>query len=89
MTTIGIPPRTPESWDRPAAEVAAEAACITLRQAAARTHSPSDRIAYALDQQLLIHPEACSTDATYPGWAEHIAALQAANPRQPARKEMP
>jgi hypothetical protein len=39
-----------------------------LTDAFERTHSPSDRIAYAMDQVLVDHPEFCSTDATYPGW---------------------
>ncbi|WP_431983129.1 MULTISPECIES: hypothetical protein [Streptomyces] len=39
-----------------------------LKTAMARTHSPSDRIAYALDQALLQHPERLSRAADYPGW---------------------
>ncbi|MGW0904930.1 hypothetical protein [Streptomyces sp. NPDC002853] len=82
MTTIGIPPRTPKSWDVDPGTVAAEAACITLRQAAAHSHSPSDRIAYALDERLVAHMDEEPTEADYPGWAEHIAALTASN-KQP------
>ncbi|MFD9070590.1 hypothetical protein [Streptomyces lasiicapitis] len=108
MTTIGFPPRSPDAWDRPAAEVSADAqrlaggsapaepvpskqeiirrrrACRVLRDARAATHSPSDRIAYALDERLLAHPEAVATEADYPGWAERIAAL-ATNNRKPRR----
>ncbi|MFJ2568885.1 hypothetical protein ACIOYT_00495 [Streptomyces halstedii] len=69
MTSIGIPPRTPESWDVPAEQVAQQIACDVLVKAAAVTHSPSDRIAYANDLYLLTHPEACSTTADYPDWA--------------------
>lgn len=57
-----------ERLDVPAAQVAAQIACQTLREAAARTHSPSDRIAYALDAYLITHPGTCSTPDTYPGW---------------------
>jgi len=60
---------------------------LTLQLAAAHTASPSDRIAYALDEWLITHPKACSTDADYPGWTERIAALAAANHRTP--KETP
>jgi len=41
---------------------------VVLSEAFARTHSPSDALAYAMDQVLLDHPEFCSTDATYPNW---------------------
>jgi hypothetical protein len=69
--------------DRPAAELAADMhalvahqrACQTLADAAAHTHSPSDRIAYAHDAWLLSHPDgACSSDADYPAWATALAA---------------
>lgn len=69
--------------DRPAAELAADMqalvarqnACQTLADAAAHTHSPSDRIAYAHDAWLLGHPDgACATDADYPAWAANLAA---------------
>lgn len=48
---------------------------ITLRLAAARTHSPSDRVAYAHDEWLITHPNACATDADYPEWAARLHAL--------------
>ncbi|GAA1887583.1 hypothetical protein GCM10009837_06630 [Streptomyces durmitorensis] len=76
MTTIGIPPRSQGDWDVPADTVAA---CITLRQAATATHSESDRIAYGLDVQLVTHPEVCSHDEDYPGWAERVARAEAQN----------
>lgn len=47
----------------------ANIAAATLHAAAARSHSPSDRIAYALDEWLVQHTEApVSTNADYPGW---------------------
>ncbi|MDF4254621.1 hypothetical protein [Streptomyces sp. WMMB303] len=39
-----------------------------LKSAGARTHSPSDRLAFALDQALLEHPERLARAADYPGW---------------------
>ncbi|MDX2761616.1 hypothetical protein [Streptomyces europaeiscabiei] len=47
----------------------ANIAADILHAAAERSHSPSDRIAYALDEWLVRHPEApVSTEKTYPGW---------------------
>ncbi|MFJ8583682.1 hypothetical protein ACIRD2_03340 [Streptomyces sp. NPDC093595] len=59
--------------DVPAEQVAAE---VLLRDAMAHSHSPSDRIAYALDLHLVTHPDApVSTDADYPGWTPpHLEA---------------
>jgi hypothetical protein len=55
--------------------VARQRACQTLADAAAHTHSPSDRIAYAHDAWLLSHPDgACSTNDDYPAWATALAA---------------
>ena len=65
--------------DVPLPTLQAEIAAAAFEQAAARTHSPSEQIAYRLDAWLVTHPGACSTDQDYPGWAEHIAQLQAAN----------
>lgn len=79
MATIGIPPRTTEAWDVPVDEVTRLAACETARKALAATHSPSDRIAYAFDLYLLGHPEACSTDDDYPGFADAIDKQRAKN----------
>lgn len=73
MTDIGIPPRSKQDWDVPAAQV--EARCQVLRDALKATHSPSDRIAYAGDLFLIENPEVCNTDASYPGWAERLAEL--------------
>jgi hypothetical protein len=68
--------------DRPAAELAADMQalvarqrnCQTLADAAAHTHSPSDRIAYAHDAWLLSHPDACACTDDYPAWAAALAA---------------
>jgi hypothetical protein len=69
--------------DRPVADLAADMQalvarqrnCQTLADAAAHTHSPSDRIAYAHDAWLLSHPDgACATDDDYPVWATALAA---------------
>ncbi|MFE9736188.1 hypothetical protein ACFYO9_37680 [Streptomyces sp. NPDC005863] len=66
-----------ERLDVPLKQVAAVA---VLLEAKVRSWSPSDRLAWSLDQQLVTHPEApVATDSDYPGWAEHIAALQAHN----------
>ncbi|MFF1684656.1 hypothetical protein [Streptomyces sp. NPDC058254] len=81
MTTIGIPPRSQDDWDRPAREVAADVKahvarqrCQILADAAMRSSSPSDRIAYALDADLLLHPETLTVE-TPAGWDHHIAQL--------------
>jgi hypothetical protein len=48
---------------------------LTLQVAAAHTASESDRLAYALDEWLLGHPDApVATDADYPTWAAALAA---------------
>ncbi|GAA3113501.1 hypothetical protein [Streptomyces echinatus] len=49
--------------------------------AAARATDPKDQLVYQLDAWLVRHPEACATDADYPGWAEYIAAREADNRR--------
>lgn len=87
MTTTGIPQLTIAALDMPHETVAAEAACLVLRQAATKTNSPSDQLAYANDQYLITHPKACSRDEDYPGWADHVAKLEAQNAlhRQVAR----
>ncbi|MEU5772623.1 hypothetical protein ABZ819_04875 [Streptomyces venezuelae] len=72
-----------ERLDIPLEQVARVA---VLLEAKVRSWSPSDRLAWSLDQQLVTHPEApVSEDADYPGWVEHVAALQAHNAK--ARKE--
>jgi hypothetical protein len=47
-------------------------AVAVLVEAAARTHSPSDRLAYSMDQALVTHPEWCSTNADYPDWTPGV-----------------
>jgi hypothetical protein len=54
-------------------------AALSFEEAAARTHSPSDQIAFHLDAWLVEHPEACATAADYPGWADEFAAIKAAH----------
>lgn len=55
--------------DTPTAQVEANARVLTLAAAEARTHSPSDRIAFRLDEWLVTHPDApVSTGADYPNW---------------------
>lgn len=54
-------------------QMVVEAQCQVMRDAFKASHSPSDQIAYAADLFLIEHPEACTTDATYPGWAERLA----------------
>ncbi len=54
---------------------------VFFRQAAEHTDSPSDRLAYLLDAQLVHHPELLATDKDYPGFAEWIAAREADNRR--------
>ncbi|MFF1709249.1 hypothetical protein [Streptomyces sp. NPDC058268] len=87
MTTTGIRQLTIAALDMPAETVAAEAACLVLRQAARETNSPSDQLAYANDQYLITHPKVCLRDEDYPGWADHVARLEAQNAlhRQVAR----
>lgn len=61
--------------------IAHQQAVLTLL--VARAQSPldheSDRIAYALDVRLIETHATVASDADYPGWAERIAVLQAAN----------
>ncbi|MFJ9037897.1 hypothetical protein ACIRF8_15055 [Streptomyces sp. NPDC102406] len=62
-------------WDRPAAEVEADVRRLTLVAAEARTHSPSDLLAWRLDEWLVTHPDApVSTAADYPNWTPGGAA---------------
>jgi hypothetical protein len=64
--TTPTPSRDIAALDVPLAQL--EPAAV-LSEAAARTHSPSDRIAYALDGWLVTHPDALvSTDLDYPNW---------------------
>lgn len=74
--TAPLAPRDIAALDRPAREVAADVKAFVARQrcqvladAAMRSSSPSDRIAYALDGWLITHPDApVSTDLDYPNW---------------------
>ena len=77
--------------DRPAEQLTADMAALVLereadvvREAMARTHSPSDRIAYALDARLVTHPEVhLADDADYgTEWAAWLAARIEMNERQ-------
>jgi hypothetical protein len=54
----------------PLAAIKAQIAAVaTLHNAAAHSHSPSDRLAYALDERLVTHPDApVSSSADYPNW---------------------
>ena len=63
--------------DVPVEELAAQVdACRLLADAAAHTESPSDRLAYALDQRLITHPEVhLADDADYPAWAAQLRTL--------------
>lgn len=60
-------------------------AALNFRAAAARTHSPSDQIAFLLDAHLVRNQVPVSVDADYPGFAEWVAAREAGN--RNARKE--
>ncbi|MDQ0758770.1 hypothetical protein [Streptomyces canus] len=61
---------------RPIAHVDVPLPVLALQVAAAHTKSPSDRLAYALDEWLLGHPEApVSVDADYAEWAARLATL--------------
>ncbi|MFF2475142.1 hypothetical protein [Streptomyces sp. NPDC058066] len=78
-------PRDIAALDVPARKVAAEVKALVTRQrcqvladAAKRTASPSDRIAYALDAELLLHPETLAVEVPA-GWDHHIAKLAKLN----------
>ncbi|WP_428956138.1 hypothetical protein [Streptomyces sp. cg35] len=61
--------------DTPLAEVEASVRLLTLTAAEKRTHSPSDLLAYRLDEYLVTHPDApVSTAADYPNWTPGGAA---------------
>lgn len=84
----------PTLRERMAADVRATVArqrAQTLTDAAAHSHSPSDRIAYALDAWLITHSNApVATLADYPAWAAEMAARENANrAARNARKELP
>ncbi|MFF9624220.1 hypothetical protein [Streptomyces griseosporeus] len=83
MTT----PLPPRFTDEPltADDLARQKTVACLLAARLRTHDPSERIALALAAALVESNAPVATSADYPGWAEHIAALQATN--HTARKE--
>ncbi|MFE2497160.1 hypothetical protein [Streptomyces scopuliridis] len=69
MTAVGIPPRTPQDWDVPAAEAADQTARQRLaRGVAAEARHPVDPCDRAFAALAACHPERCSCDADYPGW---------------------
>lgn len=72
MTTIGIPPRSRADWDVPAAAVEADAKARALAEAYKHRPEPFE-VEFA--DLATTHPKACTRDADWPGWAEHIAAL--------------
>ena len=54
MALIGFPPRSPEDWDRPAAEVEADAERLIARK---RVEERARRLRYLLDHpQEFAHP---------------------------------
>jgi hypothetical protein len=65
--------------DVPTEELEQRITALQFEQAAAKTHSPSEQIAYRLDAWLVTHPTACATGDDYPGWAEQFAAIKAAH----------
>lgn len=64
--------------DVPLAMVEADACFL---RAAERAADPAEKLAYLLDAKLVHHPEVLATDDSYPGFAEWIAAREAANRR--------
>jgi hypothetical protein len=69
-----------------AAIVAGQRNARLLAEAASRTHSPSDRLAYQMDAWLVRHHDAPVAQlADYPAWAAEMAARETAN--RAARKE--
>jgi hypothetical protein len=91
-----VPPRI-EQADVPLATLQQQVAAIVtgqrnaqlLAEAADRTASPSDRIAYQLDAWLVRHPNApVAQVADYPAWAAEMTARENANREaRTARKE--
>lgn len=63
---------------RPSVPLPVVEADAAFLAAAARTNSPSDRLAFLLDAQLVHHPEVCATEADYPEWAAQFAAARKA-----------
>ncbi|MDF2707046.1 MAG: hypothetical protein K0R62_2698 [Nonomuraea muscovyensis] len=65
--------------DVPLPVLEAELAAASFEQAATRTASPSEQIAYRLDAWLVTHPDVCATAADYPDWPAQFAAIKAAH----------
>lgn len=65
--------------DTPLPQVEADVRRLTLVAAEARTHSPSDRIAWQLDEYLVTHPDAPYPSPAPDGWEHHIAQAAALN----------
>ncbi|AWT42614.1 MULTISPECIES: hypothetical protein [Streptomyces] len=82
--TTPLAPRFTDALLSPA-ELERQKTVACLLKARLRSHDPSERIALALAAALVESNAPVATAADYPGWAEHIAALQAAN--RTARKE--
>ncbi|MEV8033969.1 hypothetical protein [Streptomyces sp. NPDC086182] len=72
-----------------AAIVAGQRNARLLAEAAAHSHSPSDRLAYQLDAWLVRHPNAPVAQVSdYPDWAAEMTARETANrAARAARKE--
>lgn len=73
MTQIGIPPRHPDDWDLPLSGLRDQIAINVTLLAMYATHSPSDRIAYALDLRLIAHPEHLTSQSGDPEWDRWLA----------------
>ncbi|MEU3613414.1 hypothetical protein ABZ725_14020 [Streptomyces sp. NPDC006872] len=68
------------SMDVPLAVVEADIAAAHFEQAAGRTKSPSDQIAFRLDAWLVKHPDDVrAAAAAYPDWPAQFAAIKAAH----------
>ncbi|GGV46239.1 hypothetical protein [Streptomyces spectabilis] len=75
---IDTPPQI-ERLDRALPALGAEAVRLSGRGAEMR--HLADPLDHTWERLAVEHPEACSTAADYPGWAEHVAALAATNHR--------
>lgn len=73
MTQIGIPPRGTDDRDLPRSGLRDQRAIVITLLAMYATHSPSDRIAYALDLRLIAHPEHLTSQSGDPEWDRWLA----------------
>ncbi|QCX81160.1 hypothetical protein C9F11_37885 [Streptomyces sp. YIM 121038] len=71
-------PRPIEALDRALHALEADAQRLALQDAYRHVPEPLEAEFAAL---AITHPEACSTAADYPGWAEQLAALAETNRR--------